>query len=55
MQGFVTVQQAAQMAGMAVVSIHSRIRRGTLPATRINGKCLIIRKSDVERIIQDRR
>jgi hypothetical protein len=55
MQDFVTVREAAKMAGMAVASIHSRIQRGTLPFIRVHEKCLLIRKSDVERIIQDRR
>jgi excisionase family DNA binding protein len=51
---FLSVDEVAKLANLQPISVYSLIRRKTLPATRI-GKTLLVRKSDVERLVQDRR
>jgi excisionase family DNA binding protein len=51
---FLSVEEVADLANLKPISVYSLIRRKTLPAIRI-GKTLLIRKSDVERLISDRR
>jgi excisionase family DNA binding protein len=51
---FLSVEEVSKLANLQPISVYSLIRRKTLPATRI-GKTLLIRKSDVERLLQDRR
>jgi excisionase family DNA binding protein len=49
---YVTVEEAARLAGLQTISVYSAIRRGTLPAIRIGRRALLVRKSDVDRFLR---
>jgi len=50
---FITVRDLAKELGIHEQTLYSRIRAGHLPVTRVSARCILVRKSDVERMLQD--
>jgi excisionase family DNA binding protein len=52
--GYITVILAAKEYNMTREAIGNFIQRGHIPAIRVGGKCLMIRKSDLDNFLQSR-
>jgi excisionase family DNA binding protein len=54
MEDMMTPQQAAQELGITSRAVRDAIKRGSLPATRLSERVLLITREDVERYRRER-
>jgi predicted site-specific integrase-resolvase len=52
---YLTLKQCAQEYGLPIATLKARTWEGKLPSIKLNEKCRIVRRSDIERYVNDRK